>query len=294
VLFQRFADAEPVKAGKNENPSLGKVNLQKQAPELTTANVGGRRANNYGGVPQGGNDDCASAQAVTLGSLTFGSTLSATLDVLPTCGTSITAPGVWYSITGDGTTFTADTCSGLATYDTKISVFCGGCTTPVCVGGNDDFCGLASSVSWCTNPGETYLILVHGFSSNTGDFELAVNSDGLICGGAIACNPCIFECPIGATPEGEPDCFDLYVDATNGGCNSVPEVFGSASVGGGDICGTSGNYLGLFDNFTPSNPNDDFITNFRDTDWYMFTLTAPTEVTLTAPPASTCSSASLT
>ncbi|MCC6286119.1 MAG: hypothetical protein IT439_12610 [Phycisphaerales bacterium] len=279
--FSGALNAEPVKAAKNENPSLDKVNLQKQAPEMTTTNVAGRRAKSGGVGPQGANDLCADAQAVTLGSVTFGSTLAATVDSVPTCGTTVSAPGVWYSIVGDGTTFTADLCNGFTTYDSKISVFCGGCATPVCVAGNDDFCGLQSSVSWCTTAGETYLILVHGFSSSTGDFELSVNSDGLTCGGAVPCTPCIFECPIGATPEGEPDCFDLYVDATNGGCNSTPEIFGSASVGGGDICGTAGTFLGLYDNGTPSNPNDDFITNFRDTDWYQFTLTAPTEVTLT-------------
>lgn len=133
------------------------------------------------------NDDCGGAISVAVGSLTVGSTVGANVDGLPTCGTSITAPGVWYRVTGTGSTMTATTCTTAPSYDTKLSVFCGDCGTLTCVGGNDDDCGLLSTVSWCSQAGADYLVLVHGFSSNTGPFELGVSSGSAPCSGAITC-----------------------------------------------------------------------------------------------------------
>jgi hypothetical protein len=229
------------------------------------------------------NDTCDTAVPVAINSTTPGSTAGGGVDIgLPACGPTPNAAGVWYTVIGDGTTLTADLC-GFRTYDTMMTVLCGDCDIGefFCVGGNDDSCGLGSSVTWCSEAGKEYFILVHGFGGQEGDFDLNVFSDGLSCAEPPLCAPCVVDPAIGATPEGEPDCFDLYVDATNGGCNSVPEVFGAISCGE-TVTGTGGHYLGLFDNFTPSNPNDDFITNFRDTDWYMFTLDSAKEVTLTA------------
>ena len=135
------------------------------------------------------NDDCANAEPLSVPSLTFGSTLLAATDDAPTCGTTNTAPGVWYSIDGTGTTVTASLCGETTQYDSKISVFCGDCSVLNCVTGNDDFCGLQSEVSFCTEVGATYLILVHGFSSSVGDFELEITEDGVECLGAVACLP---------------------------------------------------------------------------------------------------------
>jgi hypothetical protein len=50
------------------------------------------------------------------------------------------------------------------------------------------------------------------------------------------------DCPLDGTPEGEPTCYDGYIDDTNGGCGSTPNVFG-AIVSGQTICGTSGEYV---------------------------------------------------
>ncbi len=88
-----------------------------------------------------GNDECDGAMGlnVSAGSATtvMGSTSGATLDSgAPFCGTSVTAPGVWYSVTGTGNTMTASTCpeggqgGGSADYDTKISVYCSDCPAP--------------------------------------------------------------------------------------------------------------------------------------------------------------------
>ena len=60
---------------------------------------------------------------------------------------------------------------------------------PLCVGGNDDYCGLQSGVEWCSQLGAEYLILVHGFSTATGDFELTISDDGVPCVADVICLP---------------------------------------------------------------------------------------------------------
>jgi hypothetical protein len=127
-----------------------------------------------------------------VGSVTPGSTTDATLDEPPSidCGTSVTAPGVWYTVVGTGNTMTASTCNdgdpstGSANYDTKISVYCADCDTKECIGGQDDnfpagCAGFSTKFDWPTIEGNTYNVLVHGFSSATGDFELAILDDGV-------------------------------------------------------------------------------------------------------------------
>ncbi len=267
-------NADPVDVKKQPTPSAAAPvkssgqpttsNARNKGPEIIYRGIGGA---------EGTNDLCTAAQSVAIPSTTFGSTLAATIDtdVAFTCGTSITAPGVWYSVIGNGNLLRADTC-GFRTYDTKISVYEGDCSNLFCVAGNDDDCGLGSGVEWTSNVGQEYLILVHGFSSGVGDFDLNISE----------VVPCDITCTPGSTPEGEPICFDFYEDATNGGCNSPGFPSTPIAVNGSPICGTSGTYQGLFDNGTPTNPNDDFVTSFRDTDWFTFTLTEATEVTLTA------------
>ncbi len=135
------------------------------------------------------NDDCEDAEAVAIPSLTAGDTTLAQLDTAPFCDTSVTSAGVWYSVEGTGTTITASLCNGNTGYDSKLSVYCGDCDSLVCVVGNDDTCGLQSEVSWCSQAGATYLILVHGFSSAVGPFELELSEDGIACTATVECLP---------------------------------------------------------------------------------------------------------
>lgn len=128
------------------------------------------------------NDLCADPLFLEPWTAVTGFTTDATYDDVPDCGTSISAPGVWYVTVGTGNTMTAHTCFG-ADYDTKINVFSGTCDAPVCVAGNDDVCGLSSSVSWCSVAGEQYLILVQGFGGQTGSFTLMLEDDGVPCTG---------------------------------------------------------------------------------------------------------------
>jgi hypothetical protein len=162
-------------------------------------------------------------------------------------------------------TIDATLCTNSA-YDTKLYIYAGVCSgTPVAC--NDDACSTPSYpspyVSRLTGVsltgGTTYYLVVDGYGGDAGTFTIDVT---------LGAGPCDVVCPPGATPEGEPVCADEYVDATNGGCNSTPTVFGTVACGE-TICGTSGTYL-----FTG--------LNYRDTDWYQIVTSAPTSFTWSA------------
>ena len=93
-----------------------------------------------------------------------------------TCGASA-APGVWYAVEGVGVTMMAQTCG--SSYDTHLSVFDGDCDLLGCVVSNDDSCGLQSEVEWFPAQGELYFILVHGYSTRSGDYILTISAQGL-------------------------------------------------------------------------------------------------------------------
>jgi hypothetical protein len=73
----------------------------------------------------------------------------------------------------------------------------------------------------------------------------------------------------GDTIDPEPLCAAAYVDTTNGGCNFTPNVFGTVRCGEA-IAGTYGTYL------TSGG------SNYRDTDWFAFTLTQSSSVSWSA------------
>ena len=84
------------------------------------------------------NDLCADAFPITCNSSVFGATTSATADGAPYCGTSNSAPGVWYTFVGDGSDVELTTCSASTDYDTKLTVYTGSCGLFSCVAGDDD------------------------------------------------------------------------------------------------------------------------------------------------------------
>jgi hypothetical protein len=191
------------------------------------------------------NDLCEDAIGpLSVPSITPGSTDGATTDSgFPFCGTSVTSPGVWYTVIGTGTTMTASLCTGATNYDSKLTVYCNGCLDPTCVVGIDDFCGLQSEVSWCSQTGAEYLILVHGFGGQSGPFELELFDDGVSCTGAVACLPigaCCFSdgsCQVLA----ELDCFSLGGEWLGDGtdCGSFGySAFGTCANAFEDISGT--------------------------------------------------------
>jgi hypothetical protein len=130
-------------------------------------------------------NDCEAAIHIAVnGKSVVSSTTSATFDEgIRSCGgASNTAPGVWFEVEGSGTNVTASVCSPFTDYDTQLSVFDGSCSDNAleCVGGNDDSpqCGIngvLSEVTWFAEVGEVYFILVHGYDSSIGAFELTVS-----------------------------------------------------------------------------------------------------------------------
>jgi hypothetical protein len=74
---------------------------------------------------------------------------------------------------GSGAALTVDTCRE-TNFDTKISVYTGSsCDALECVAGNDDACGLQSSITWNSEIGRRYWILVHGWKTyGIGNFGL--------------------------------------------------------------------------------------------------------------------------
>jgi len=125
-------------------------------------------------APPPPNDACTGAIPIACGQTINGSTTNATPDAVTGCATTLnTAPGVWYSMVGDGSPVTMSLCG--SSFDTKIGVFTGTCTALTCVASNDDFCGVQSQVTFNTVAGTTYYILVTGFGSSSGAFTLVRN-----------------------------------------------------------------------------------------------------------------------
>ena len=134
------------------------------------------------GIPLQENDDACGALAVNCGDIISGSTVGALADDVPFCGTSNgTGGGLWYLFTpvnsGVGT---ASLCG--SNFDTKIRVFSGDCQTLVCVGGNDDnftACGSGnnSHLEFTYTAGESYYILIHGFSAAQGNFNFELTCE---------------------------------------------------------------------------------------------------------------------
>jgi hypothetical protein len=127
--------------------------------------------------PAPSNDLCENAIPMSCGEIVSGTTINATEDsaVASECDTTVTAPGVWYEyedasgVTGD---ITITMCNGTTDYDSKLSVYSGDCGALVCVVGNDDTCGLQSEVSFQSDGATTFYILVHGFGTGEGNFEI--------------------------------------------------------------------------------------------------------------------------
>jgi hypothetical protein len=126
------------------------------------------------------NDLCANATPITCAASPSGSgtTVGATVDVVPACGTSVTAPGVWYKFTADVLQmfYNVSTCNKTS-FDTKLSVYVGSCGELVCIGSNDnapDCTGGSSNLTFRPVWGAEHYLLVHGAGSQTGTYQLTL------------------------------------------------------------------------------------------------------------------------
>jgi hypothetical protein len=161
--------------------------------------------------------------------------------------TGSTSPDVVYSfVPVADMSLDVDLCG--SDYDTKVYVYDEELNLIDC---NDDFyfddvCGtyVSKIEAMPVTGGMTYYVVVDGYGGDFGDYLLNIMGD----------EPCVIDCPPGATLEGEPPLEIDYQDFFNGGCG-----------GGGtgnwlywdepDLCGVSGWYL-----------SDG--ANYRDTDWF--------------------------
>ncbi|MFK7757464.1 MAG: hypothetical protein AB8B53_11090 [Flavobacteriales bacterium] len=118
-------------------------------------------------VPAPDNDICDGATAIECGDSVSGSTANAT----DSGGTA--SPDVFYSLadTANGEEVTVSLCG--SSFDTILTIFdsCGGTV----VSSNDDSCGLQSELTFISDGETTYIIRVEGFSSSSGEYELAVS-----------------------------------------------------------------------------------------------------------------------
>ncbi|MCI0362910.1 MAG: hypothetical protein L0Y44_00270 [Phycisphaerales bacterium] len=222
------------------------------------------------------NDPCDFAVPIAVGGTVNASLFGADVEVgVNSCfedtpGGPVEVPtgtGKWYTVIGNGNTLTAHTCDGdpLESFNGIITVYCGAhCGDLSCVvcSASNNTCDIAQeSVSWCSANGQKYWVLVHtnsGLSPGQGDFTLKVVNGGS-CSPALACG--CFACPLGSITSAEACAGFNYVDTSNGGCNSVPPVFGAIVPNGAAICGIGSTYL----NSTEA--------SLRDTDWFTFTVT---------------------
>ena len=123
-----------------------------------------------GAVEPGDNDECDGAIAVSCGETVTGTTADAT----DSGGNEAADRFFSYTGTGSTETVTASLCG--SAYDTYIRVF-SDCTLTNEIAFNDDECGLQSEVSFTSDGTSTYIIMVEGYGTNSGDFTLNVTCD---------------------------------------------------------------------------------------------------------------------
>lgn len=209
------------------------------------------------------NDPCSGAIPVVCGQTVTGNTSGATAEGITSCGGGANSPSVWYSFVGDGQAATFSLCG--SSYDTQISAFTGSCAALTCVVSNDNFCGTQSQISIATQVGVTYYIRVHGATTGSGTFTLAVT-----CAPLAGNDPCSGAIPItcgqtytGSTATSTPDQVTACGVTNYGSNSSWYMVVGDGAQWTVSLCGSSfDTYLSVFSgscsNLTCLISNDDF------------------------------------
>lgn len=144
----------------------------KITPYWAGGDIGGCASESFTTVVPVAGDFCNTAISLPCGGSISGNTSLALPDPgLPTCGTSVDAPGIWYTFVGDGQNVILTTCSQY-NFDTKLNAFSGSCSSLTCVSGNDDFCNTGSLLTFATTNGTTYYVLVQGWNGETGTYTI--------------------------------------------------------------------------------------------------------------------------
>ncbi len=217
------------------------------------------------GAPAGGEDVGTATVIPGLPYVDVGNTCAAVNDYVEACPFINDGAGdlVYAYTPGANGAITIGTCNSF--YDTRVYVyenavtpgFPYACNDDGCSGPNFPFAWLSFIENMPVTAGNTYYIVVDGYSTECGDYELTVDE-------YVPPAPCE-PCPANAIIEGEPDCADGYADDYNAGCNfpaGSSESWTALPCGDRiDVCGKTGNgYI-----------TDGFFN--RDTDWYRITLT---------------------
>jgi hypothetical protein len=146
------------------------------------------------------NDVCDNATPIGCGVTVNGTTINATLDpsaVSCDPDNGIDSPGVWYTFIGDGSLVNLSTC-GSAAGDSKIHVFSGDCSNPVCVTQNDDGCatGNLSNIAFTAEGGEVYYVLVSEFGTFGDGIDFVLEMQCLDCTNSPFNDDCTNATPI--------------------------------------------------------------------------------------------------
>lgn len=185
------------------------------------------------------NDECVDAALLDLtdgavnGPLTnTGATVVDTTEVTPGCffGEDPYQTTVYYTFVGDGNSYTLETtndCDGIISpnADTQLALF-EGCDGPEITCDDDGGVGLLSQITFSTEPGVSYVLLVDGFAGTAGDFCITVsqlmppsnddcaNAIDLSIGDGVSNGP-FTNLDATSVDETSPDCFlDLTMDNT--------------------------------------------------------------------------------
>ena len=210
---------------------------------------------------QEGGEDCATAVAISVPFNSTGYTCDNVDDYEEMdgvgCPYSSTSPDVVYSYTPSANEVINIDMWG-SSYDTKIWVYEDVCQTANLYACNDDYYSnyVSAIFGLPISSGHTYYIVVDGYGGDCGNYLIDVT----------LYQPCDVVCPPEGILEGEPVCYDEYVDNYNGGCNTPPGYPFQNINCNTTICGTSGTYL-----FTG--------LNYRDTDWFKLVITQQTTLT---------------
>ena len=182
------------------------------------------------------NDTCEGATALEIngGPVSGDTTESMSESGLDVCGAVLslgTVGGLFYTFVGSGETLQIGV---NATFDSQLLLYSGrDCDNLICLDGNDDtflIPGFQSALEFDSVDGEVYTILVHGYSSSFGMFEVQVTQ---------------------LVPQENDDCEDARELTING-----PSISGDTSISnsefGLDTCGgvsSLGTVGGLFFSF---------------------------------------------
>lgn len=136
--------------------------------------------------PPPANDACSTATAIP--AIAAGSPYNDAQDATSATnnsgfvgGCTTTNDGVWYSIVGDGTTYTVAVTD---TFDSRVSVYTGSCGSFTCVATADNNSGGVETVTFGAVSGVTYYINVGHYSGTTdspeGPYSISVSTDGVL------------------------------------------------------------------------------------------------------------------